>query len=165
MNKLEHEFHLIMWINEFDPTNISIADPEGPQSNPTVSADTVAMNVNDDLKEMDRFLKYQTGFVEALAYKECPQHTRREVYELLASQEKEIPNLTESDMGRQIFEQQVDLVNSAEAMFTFFLPPSFEGPTVEKFWGAIYQAVNVRMRLFFVVLRRRVLYFHRVMNQ
>jgi hypothetical protein len=148
IDKLEHEFHLFTWINELNPTNISIADPENPQSSSMISADTVAMNVKDDLREIDRFLKHQTGFVEALAYKECPQHTRREVYGLLASEEKEIPNLTESDVGRQTFEQQVDLVNSAETMFTFFLPPSFEGPTVEKFWGAIYEAVRVRIRIF-----------------
>jgi len=145
IEKTEHQFHLFKWINELDPTNVLI-DPEGPHSNSTISPDTVAINMENDLREMDRFLRHQTGFADALAYKECPQHSRQDVYGLLTNGEREIQKLTEPDEARQVFERQVDLVNSAEAIFTFFLPPGFEGPTVERFWGAIYEGINVRIR-------------------
>ena len=39
---------------------------------------------------------------------------------------------------RIIYKRRVDIVNTVESIFQFFLPSLFKGPIVLKYWGAIY---------------------------
>jgi hypothetical protein len=41
------------------------------------------------------------------------------------------------------YEDRADLVNAAEIMFQFFLHSRFDGPTVGKYWGALFRLIAV----------------------
>lgn len=104
--------------------------------------------LKEDLEDMDFFLSHKTTLVERLAYRECPEVSRLEVYGLLEQEER---TLVESGVNEQnkdekksrIYELRVDVVNAAESIFQFFLPSLFEGPTVLKYWGVIHQLLVV----------------------
>jgi hypothetical protein len=135
----ENNFHVFVWMSQIDSIGIS------GSTTPRFSS-IAEINLKGDLKEMDRFLRHSTSFVENLAYKECSQHSRREVYEFLVKEEAEITGLVEkTDKWHKIYELQVDIANKAELIFSFFLPARFDGSTVGKFWGAIYHLITVRL--------------------
>ncbi len=48
-------------------------------------------------------------------------------------------------MKRRDYERRVDLVNAAVSIFDFFLPTESEGPTVLKYWGALYRMMAVSL--------------------
>ncbi|CZR54996.1 uncharacterized protein PAC_04881 [Phialocephala subalpina] len=134
-------FHVFAWMNQIDcttwPDQEVITHSENLQN-----GNMSELNLKGDLKEMDRFLKRNTSFVENLAYKECPQHSRKEVYTFLGKEEDKIIALAEQDDEyRKIYEIQADVVYRAELLFSFFLPSCFDGHTVGKLWGAIYSLI------------------------
>lgn len=151
-DSLSNEFHFFTWLNESQP--ITWPTPQmsnlkddfeagGLGSNRSFSVDEESLKA--DLKEIGRSLKHRTSFEDRLIYKECPQCTRREVYDLLQKDEKEVTALGDKDPSRRkIFEGKVELLNKAEALFQFFLPSRLESPpTAEKFWGALHRLLDV----------------------
>jgi len=51
--------------------------------------------------------------------------------------------------GKMYYEERVDIINAAEVVFAFFLPSDYQGPTAEKFWGAIRFLIEVSMPSYF----------------
>ena len=129
-------FHVFTWLNA-GQTN---------QSSRGLKPDVDQLN--KDLEDMDYFLSHNTTLVERIAYQECPQVSRLEVYRLLeqegitlvksAAKEKK-----QDERKPRIYELRVDIVNAAESIFQFFLPSLFEGPTVLKYWGVIHRLLVV----------------------
>jgi hypothetical protein len=120
-------------LNEAQPTiwraNPLSSTPDQGTDNDDVGGSNIAtsftldeMNLRADLKELHRFLQRQTSFEDRVAYKECPQQSRNDIYALL---------------------RKVEVVNKAETVFRFFLPSDFKGRTVGKFWGALHRLLVV----------------------
>ena len=102
------------------------------------------VNLRDDLKEIDGFLRRETSFEERLFYQECPERSRHHVYTLLKDEEKRIAAALAKDANRaRIYEDMVEFVNQAETFLNFFLPSRFEGRTIGKFWGALHRLLLV----------------------
>lgn len=104
--------------------------------------------LKEDLENMDYFLSHKTTFVEQIAYKECPQISRLEVYSLLEQERRTLVRSAakekkQDEKKSKIYEVRVDIVNAAESIFQIFLPSLFEGPTVLKYWGVIHRLLVV----------------------
>lgn len=131
-----NDFHVFTWLNV------------APWKQSNNGSNINFRQLKEDLEDMDYFLSHKTTLVERIAYKECPEVSRLEVYSLLEQEER---NLVESAVEEQkqdekkprIYELRVDIVNAAESIFQFFLPSLFEGPTVLKYWGVIHQLLVV----------------------
>jgi hypothetical protein len=129
-------FHVFTWLNA------------GKVDHGTRPSSVNEDQLKEDLENMDRFLSRKTSLGERIAYKECPQISRFEVYALLESEANSMSGPTDQkndDRKRRIFEHRVDVVNAAEVIFQFFFPSTFEGPTVLKYWGAIHRILEVRL--------------------
>jgi hypothetical protein len=153
--KPSNNFHVFTWLNEAQPTtwraNPLLSSPDQGNGNDDVGGSDIAtsfildeMNLRADLKELHRFLQRQTSFEDRVAYQECPQQSRNDIYALLRKEEKELAALTGKEFKRKkIYEDKVEVVNKAETIFRFFLPSGFEGRTVGKFWGALHRLLVV----------------------
>jgi len=125
------DFHVFTWLNN---EHVSTSFPGG---------ETISI-VDADLAEMDRFLVNETGLEDRLAYNECPETNRSAIYDFLSQEEKEIMISEESDpRKRKIYEAEVEIVNNAENLLLFFLPPGYGGPTAAKYWGALHRLLTV----------------------
>jgi hypothetical protein len=49
---------------------------------------------------------------------------------------------------RKSYGNKVDLLNAADLMFQFFLPSNFDGPTVGKYRGALFQFIAASINSF-----------------
>lgn len=148
---LSDGFHVFTWLNMEEPMIATTAgsrslspDPPGARSGRKMVVTVNEEDLYADLEEMDRFLAQKTGLIERLAYKECRPRTRSEVYDLIFKEGKDITgSKTKDEKKRKDYENKVEIVNKTESLFQFFLPCKFEGPTVGKFWGAVYQLLVV----------------------
>jgi hypothetical protein len=114
---------------------------DGVRSPNTDSIDEAALV--ELLREVDDYLAYSTSFTDRKEYRDCPEATRVSAY---ADMEKEGIELAKSKpraLVQQNYEDRIDIFNAADLVFSFFLPPSLEAPTVSKFWGAIHRVVQV----------------------
>lgn len=152
--QLSKNFHVLTWLNEIQSTTLltpnihpaSSLSPDNQTSGVNVGRSFILdeMSLRADLKEMERFLKRETSFEERLIYNDCPQYSRHDVYMLLKNEGKTIAAATQKDPKRaKNYEDKVEIFNKAEALFQFFLPPQFEGRTVNKYWGAVYRLLVV----------------------
>ena len=100
------------------------------------------------LEEVKEFLRHETSFSDRKAYKDCPKSSRSSIRELLDQRAEQLGESESKEQKNQEaqsdFEDQIDVFNAADIVFGFFFPPTFDGPTVQKFWGAIKLIVTVR---------------------
>lgn len=123
----DDKFHVFSWLESFATT----AEANSKEQ---------AESLRAQLEEMDEFLRNETNASDRKAYQNCPEATRLEV---LTSLEEQLERSRKSSQSKREFDDRVDVVNAAEVIFRFFLPLHFEGPTVGKFWGAIYRLIKV----------------------
>ncbi|KAH8819883.1 hypothetical protein F5884DRAFT_762073 [Xylogone sp. PMI_703] len=148
-NQANNDFHV------FAPTNGGATTASGLKQ-PGVSINTVTLtadspDIREDLKEIDEFLTNKTNLNDRLMYKKCPSRDRLELYKLVAKERKRLTEGTSIDRSQQKrYEAMVDTLNAAELLFKLFLPSDFQGPTVEKYWGALHQILeNVTVSVYY----------------
>lgn len=118
-------------------------------SNQTSAADRSLQSRNASasfhLRSMDEFLREKVSLLDRKEYRKAPETTLKAIRIHLANEDK---NLTQDTgegpaINQKIFEHHLNIMNSAERLFSIFLPLVFEGPCVQKFWGAIYRILKV----------------------
>jgi hypothetical protein len=139
----KNDFHVFIWLNEYsDGNNSSTTSPIGgmmPMPSPIKTQD-----LEDDLEEIDTFLSQKTSLNDRITYRSCPFQKRNEVYRLLSKERRDITAATDSSQDqREMYENKVDILNAVDLIFQFFFPPKFQGPTVGKYWGAVFQLLKV----------------------
>ncbi len=97
--------------------------------------------VRSDLKEVDDFLNSKSTVSDCVMYRETPNISRKEVFDALVKKKQKMLDATEKNDQEKlkVMENKATILAAADQAFQFFLPSKFEGPTVEKYWGAIYQ--------------------------
>ncbi|KAF4342600.1 hypothetical protein FBEOM_3457 [Fusarium beomiforme] len=96
------------------------------------------------LDAAETFLTCNTTYADRKAYKTCKESTRKECYDYLV----ELSSLVEedeSDSSQRAYEEKIDVFNAADVVYSFFLPTSFNGPMVGKFWGAVRSIIELTM--------------------
>ncbi|RFU26987.1 hypothetical protein B7463_g9343, partial [Scytalidium lignicola] len=137
----KEEFHIFSSLNG-NNRYIASLDPPSMTIN-SGSPDMDTEELCEDLKEIDEFLTNKTNLNDRLVYKNCPTRDRIELYKFLSKQRKEVTEGKDIDRGLQKrYETMVDILNAAELLFKLFLPPGFQGPTVGKYWGALYRLLE-----------------------
>jgi hypothetical protein len=133
-------FHVFTWLNT------------GKLDHGASSLTIKARQLKEDLEIMDHFLSHKTSLGERISYRECPQTSRSTAYALLEEEARYISPSATVDQGaiestKRTLERRVDIVNAAESIFQFFFPPTYKGPTVQKYWGALHQFLLVGIHL------------------
>ena len=102
-------------------------------------------DIRSDLKEVDDFLNSKSTVSDCVMYRETPLVSRQEVFDCLIRKKQKLLDATEQNNQEKlkVMENKATILAAADQVFQFFLPANFEGPTVEKFWGAIYQLLFV----------------------
>ncbi|OHE98990.1 hypothetical protein CORC01_05680 [Colletotrichum orchidophilum] len=126
-NKNNEMFHVFSWAE---------TNPPGPIEGPNFIV------LQKQLSEVEEFLTAETNGLDRRAYLEAEMSTRNEVYEYLEQQGARMQD-TKKSWRKQDYEERVDIFNAADSLFRFFLPPLFDGPTTERFWGAVMNLVTV----------------------
>ncbi|KAH8689136.1 hypothetical protein BGW36DRAFT_77825 [Talaromyces proteolyticus] len=107
--------------------------------------------LHEDLERMNNFLTHQIEPHERIAYKECPESSRKAVFdELRAMIEHEQRNRRPEDIirteaERSLLEFKKDFVGSCDYIFKFFFPPTLTGPGTGKFWGALHRIISANI--------------------
>jgi hypothetical protein len=145
-DRVNDGFHVFTWINAPDGSRFSSPGP------PAVNVNQGSPNVEDqeleeDLKEIDDFLRLKTNLNDRLTYRACPLSQRIAVYKLLAKERNELTTGNDTDITnqdrRKRYETKVDILNAAELILQFFLPPQSQSITAQKYWGALYRLLGV----------------------
>lgn len=132
--KENERFHIFSW------ADAHISSPvEGPNF----------IVLQKQLSEVEDFLTAETNGPDRRAYLDSEASGRDEVYAYLEQQGAAIQELKNKPWKKQDYEDRVDIFNAADTLFRFFLPPLFDGPTTERFWGAVMNLVWVSFRLKF----------------
>jgi hypothetical protein len=143
---VKDEFHVFSWISVRDGSRNTSPAP------PTVNVNQVPPTVegqelDEDLKEIDDFLCLKTNLNDRLTYRACPLSQRIAVYKLLATERNELTTGNDTDIAnqdrRKRYETKVDILNAAELILQFFLPPNSQSITAQKYWGALYRLLGV----------------------
>jgi hypothetical protein len=132
------DFHVFTWLN--------LQATSKPQLG-NVLLTVNELQLEEDLAEMDNFLSRQRSSNVRAAYLECPDRNRQELFNILAEERREI-GVSDGKALKKLkkYEDRADLVNAAEMMFQFFLPSRSNGPTVGKYWGAVFRLIVVYSR-------------------
>ncbi|KAK1723977.1 uncharacterized protein BDZ83DRAFT_579540 [Colletotrichum acutatum] len=126
-NKTNEMFHVFSWAE---------ARPPSPMEGPNFIV------LQKQLSEVEEFLTAETNGPDRRAYLEAEMSTRNEVFEYLEQQGARMQD-TKKSWKKQDYEERVDIFNAADSLFRFFLPPLFDGPTTERFWGAVMNLVRI----------------------
>ncbi|KAK0381418.1 hypothetical protein CLIM01_01279 [Colletotrichum limetticola] len=126
-NKTNEMFHVFSWAEARSPSPM-----EGPNF----------IVLQKQLSEVEEFLTAETNGPDRRAYLEAEMSTRNEVFEYLEQQGAQIQD-TKKLWKKQDYDERVDIFNAADSLFRFFLPPLFDGPTTERFWGAVMNLVRI----------------------
>ncbi|KAI9740615.1 MAG: hypothetical protein M1834_005196 [Cirrosporium novae-zelandiae] len=151
-NPVSDGFHVFTWLNLRNQANdLQQSRRSGPNigsfgaisptpnslDKPTLIVDY--QDVEKDLRELDQFLKNQPNLYNHLTYQMCPLSIRKTLYTELVKEIGVVINLSEEKpQFRKTHETRVSVFNAASSAFQFFLPFAFDGPTVQNYWGAIY---------------------------
>lgn len=115
-----------------------------PQTNRKgAPAFTKSSTVKTQLDSAHMFLMQDTSYSNRSAYKSCKPGTRKECHAYLDS----LASIVEADGTddvRRAYEEKIDIFNTTETLYRFFLPQDFEDPTSGKFWGAIRNMLELR---------------------
>lgn len=96
----------------------------------------LTIDIQQQLKSADEFLREQPSYSTQTAYKECPEASRATVLERLRLGYARVQE-EKSDARRLQHEDGIELFNAADTLFQLFLPLACTGPTTTKFWGTI----------------------------
>lgn len=105
--------------------------------------------LSEDLKRMHDFLKHEIEPHERIAYRECPESSRQEVFSELRTQiQREqrfqtAQNDIRTETEKSLVEFKKDLVGACDYIFGFFFPLNLSGPSISKFWGGIHRVISV----------------------
>ncbi|KAB5551293.1 hypothetical protein GE09DRAFT_168424 [Coniochaeta sp. 2T2.1] len=123
----EDRFHIFSWLESFTPTGEAASQEQ-------------AESLRQQLQEMEDFLNKDTSRPDRQVYQSCFESTREACLKYL---EQQAAMAKKNSSQKRYFENRVDVLNAAEIVFRFFLPLQSDGPTVTKFWGAIYRLVQM----------------------
>ncbi|KAI8279225.1 hypothetical protein K4K56_012772 [Colletotrichum sp. SAR 10_98] len=126
--KANERFHVFSWADAHTSSPV-----EGPNF----------IVLQKQLSEVEDFLTAETNGPDRRAYLDSEASGRDEVYAYLEQQGAAIKELKNKPWKKQDYEDRVDIFNAADTLFRFFLPPLFDGPTTERFWGAVMSLVWV----------------------
>jgi len=118
---------------------LSHDETPNPKAGPEIQWNVDEQDVRSDLKEVDDFLASRSSLSDRLMYQECAVSSRQVVFEALAKAKKKIMDVTEKKGQEKlkVLENKATILAASDLLFQFFLPSGFEGPTVDKFWGAL----------------------------
>jgi len=94
------------------------------------------------LSAAESFLIGETTLSERKAYKTCKSGNRAECYAYLSGLSGLVEE-TGSDTIRRAYQEKVDIFNAADITYSFFIPLDFDGPMIDRFWGAIRTLIEV----------------------
>ncbi|KAL3306236.1 mg2+ transporter [Colletotrichum asianum] len=126
--KANERFHVFSWADAHTSSPV-----EGPNF----------IVLQKQLSEVEDFLTAETNGPDRRAYLDSEASGRDEVFAYLEQQGAAIQELKNKPWKKQDYEDRVDIFNAADTLFRFFLPPLFDGPTTERFWGAVMNLVWV----------------------
>ncbi|GKT54745.1 Mg2+ transporter [Colletotrichum tofieldiae] len=126
-NKANEMFHVFSWAETTPPSPV-----EGPNF----------IVLQKQLSEVEEFLTAETNGPDRRAYLETETSTRNEVYLYLEQLGADMQSAKKA-WRKQDYEERIDIFNAADSLFRFFLPPLFDGPTTERFWGAVMNLVRM----------------------
>ncbi|KAI1065854.1 hypothetical protein LB507_000357 [Fusarium sp. FIESC RH6] len=94
------------------------------------------------LSAAESFLIGETTLSERKAYKACKAGNRAECYAYLSGLSGLVEE-TGSDTIRRAYQEKVDIFNAADITYSFFIPLDFDGPMIDKFWGALRTLIEL----------------------
>ncbi|TDZ13014.1 hypothetical protein C8035_v000464 [Colletotrichum spinosum] len=124
--KATGRFHVFSWAE-----NHSSSPVDGPNF----------IVLQKQLSGVEEFLTAETNGSDRRAYLDADMSTREAVYEYLAQHGASLQESKNKPWKKRDYEERVDVFNAADTIFRFFLPPLFDGPTTDKYWGAIMSLV------------------------
>jgi hypothetical protein len=132
-------FHVFTWLSSYGTA--------GPDQETQFSDKARILGIHsanrylqEALEEMNRFLGHETNQDERRTYRACPVRKVQEIFDVLADGTKVAVGLEKSRVTHQT---KIDLFDAAQSVFEVFLPLHFDGPTVGKYWGALYRHLAV----------------------
>jgi hypothetical protein len=108
---------------------------------PNNSIDEVMLEKH--MEEVEDYLIHRTSFTDSRAYKACSSLLRIDVHSMLEKEGKELLNSDTPSEKLRAHEDLIDIFNTADSLFQFFLPMTSMTPTAMKFWGAVHRIVRV----------------------
>ncbi|OBT78122.1 hypothetical protein VF21_02657 [Pseudogymnoascus sp. 05NY08] len=113
-------------------------DPPTPKTTPEIQWRVEEQDIRDDLREVDDFLKAKSSVSDRIVYQECPLSSRDSIVEQLTRVKTKLMSSEKVNPEKvKILGTKEAIAAAADQIFQFFLPVTFEGPTVQKYWGAI----------------------------
>ncbi|PNY27290.1 Uncharacterized protein TCAP_02785 [Tolypocladium capitatum] len=110
--------------------------PADSRASADASSTAVLENLKVQLGAAEKFLTEQSSYTGQRAYKGCGHATRGDAYSYLASRAAEV-EAKASDAVRRLYEDRIDIFNTADDLFQLFFPKDFDGPTAGKFWASM----------------------------
>ncbi|KFZ07201.1 hypothetical protein V501_06656 [Pseudogymnoascus sp. VKM F-4519 (FW-2642)] len=155
-------FYVFAWLNSHPTTmlspplfasplersqsrNRSSGSPSGvreetptPKATPDIQWRVEEQDIRHDLGEVDDFLKARSSVSDRIVYQECPLSSRNSIVEQLTRVKTKLMSSEKVNPEKvKILGTKEAIAAAADQIFQFFLPVTFEGPTVQKYWGAI----------------------------
>lgn len=127
-SKSDEMFHVFSWAEN---------KPAGPIEGPNFIV------LQKQLSEVEEFLTAETNGPDRRAYLDAEMSTRNAVYEYLEKLTADMQDPKMKPCNKQDYAERVDIFNAADSLFRFFLPPLFDGPTTDIFWGAVMNLIWV----------------------
>ncbi|KND90120.1 hypothetical protein TOPH_05226 [Tolypocladium ophioglossoides CBS 100239] len=114
--------------------------PSDSRASADASPTAVLESLKVQLEAAEKFLTEHNSYAGQRAYKGCGRAMRGDVYSYLANQAAEV-EAKASDTVRRLYEDRIDIFNTADDLFQLFFPKDFDGPTVGEFWASVKSAV------------------------
>ncbi|KAL5349298.1 hypothetical protein ACLOAV_005588 [Pseudogymnoascus australis] len=113
-------------------------DTPTPKATPEIQWRVEEQDIKDDLQEVDDFLKGRSSVSDRIVYQECALSSRYAIVEQLTRVKAKLMSAEKVNPEKvKILGTKEAIAAAADQIFQFFLPITFEGPTVQKYWGAI----------------------------
>ena len=129
-DRVNDRFHVFSWLE-------TVTTSDDPSSQVRVES------LRRQLQEVEEYLVNNTSFSDRRAYHDSPEHFRSVPFKYIEAQGDLTEKFKKRPRLRRDYEDRIDILNAADIVYRFFLPPTFRAPTVAKFWGAIYLLVQV----------------------
>ncbi|XMA10295.1 hypothetical protein WAI453_003086 [Rhynchosporium graminicola] len=137
IDQSKEEFRVFTWINSRNASR-DVGSPVTAVNVDYVLTGFESQGVDDDLAEIDTYLSSKTDISHRLTYNRCQStqsSERSELYVLLSGLKPDALSAEETVITT--YENLVGVLNAAELLFRFFLPPGSQAPTTSKYWGAL----------------------------
>ena len=124
-------FHVFTWLEDVQHFS--------GKSDPVIDIDAL----DKQMREVDVYLADQTGAADQKSYQDLPPVAQAASWAYIKGVVGSIRGGGNKYPAKAYYDERVDIINAAELVFTFFLPSDYQGPTAEKFWGAIRCLIEV----------------------